>query len=96
MRAPLAQDRQYLLPDNLVRIEFKRPFRDGDAKVEEPPPSTRSELETKACAEKQRLGVPVTVNLSPHNGSVQTAAQSAFLARCGSVSPRDERQKHMQ
>jgi hypothetical protein len=31
MRPPLAQERLHLLPDNLVRIELKRAFRDGDA-----------------------------------------------------------------
>ena len=31
MRPPLAQMRLHLLPDNLVRIELTRAFRDGDA-----------------------------------------------------------------
>ncbi len=31
LRPPIAQERLHILPDNLVRIELKRPFRDGDA-----------------------------------------------------------------
>ena len=31
LRPPIAQERLHILPDNLVRIELRRPFRDGDA-----------------------------------------------------------------
>ena len=31
LRPPIAQERLHLLPDELVRIELKRPFSDGDA-----------------------------------------------------------------
>ena len=31
LRPPIAQERLHILPDNLVRIELKRPFRDGTA-----------------------------------------------------------------
>ena len=31
LRPPLAKERLALLPDNRVRLELKRPFRDGDA-----------------------------------------------------------------
>jgi hypothetical protein len=31
LRPPIAQERLHILPDNLVRIELKRPFSDGDA-----------------------------------------------------------------
>jgi hypothetical protein len=31
LRPPIAQERLHILPENLVRIELKRPFSDGDA-----------------------------------------------------------------
>jgi hypothetical protein len=31
LRPPIAQERLHILPNDLVRIELKRPFRDGDA-----------------------------------------------------------------
>ena len=31
LRPPIAQERLHILPDNLVRIELKRPFSDGTA-----------------------------------------------------------------
>jgi len=34
LRPPLAQERLHLLPDGLVRIELKRPFRDGTVAVD--------------------------------------------------------------
>jgi hypothetical protein len=34
MRPPLAQERLHLLPDNLVRIELKRAFRDGTVAID--------------------------------------------------------------
>jgi len=34
LRPPLAKERLTLLPDNRVRLELKRPFRDGDGRGE--------------------------------------------------------------
>jgi hypothetical protein len=34
LRPPIAQERLHILPDNLVRIELKRPFRDGTVAVD--------------------------------------------------------------
>jgi len=34
MRPPLAQERRHLLPDNFVRIELKRAFRDGTVAID--------------------------------------------------------------
>jgi hypothetical protein len=34
LRPPLAQERLHLLPDNLVRIELKRAFRDGTIAID--------------------------------------------------------------
>ena len=34
LRPPIAQERLHILPDNLVRIELKRPFRDGTVAID--------------------------------------------------------------
>ena len=44
LRPPIAQERLHILPDNLVRIELKRPFRDGTIAIDLDPLSLLSRL----------------------------------------------------
>ena len=76
LRPPIAQERLRLLPDDLVRIELKKPFRDGTWAIDLDPLSLLCRTRFPSLfAARAKLGII--------NSSVQNAISERAKCRAG-------------
>jgi len=87
LRPPLAQERLHWLPDNLVRVELKRAFRDGTIAIDLDPLSLLCRLAaaTHLGSPNARSGACGAItfgrNSAPTHGGNKTACRSRALRR---------------